>query len=437
MSGTRVPLVRRATAPVQNFLAIESAAGILLLAATVLSLIVINSPLGEPFKNVLDTHVGITVGTFHLEETVHDWINEALMTIFFFVAGLEIKRELTNGELANRRKAALPVLAAAGGMIVPAVIFTIFNSTGDYANGWAIPMATDIAFALGVVMLAGSRVPPAAKIFLLSLAIADDVFSIIVMALFYSSDLAFSWLFAAIAGLGVTFWLRRSDVRSIPVYLAAGAFIWVCVLESGVPPTLVGVAMGLLAPARHHPADGRQPTVTARIEHALHPWSSFAILPIFALANAGLVISADALSAAVTSPVTIGIVLARTLGKAIGIAGTVWICVRLGIATLPTATTWRHINGMAIAAGAGFTVCLLITDLAFGMGVAADQAKIGILVGTVISAVAGLAILRTAPKFASSSVEIDPATATGLDELRAGAAVTPAQQRVPQTQPQH
>lgn len=183
--------------------------------------------------------------------------------------------------------------------------------------------------------------------------------------------------------------------------------------------------MGMLAPARHHPADGRGPTVTARIEHALHPWSSFVILPIFAFANAGLVITGSALEEALTSPLTIGIVVARTLGKAIGIAGTVWLCVRFGISTLPTNTTWRHINGMAIAAGAGFTVCLLITDLAFGPGLLADQAKIGILVGTIISATIGLLVLRSCPlpeaeqKMVSSASQIDPATAEGLDELKA------------------
>lgn len=394
MTVGRPPLLQLATSPVKRFLAVETSGGILLLAASVLSLVIVNSPLVSLFQEVLAAQVGIAVAGHALNESVHDWINEGLMTIFFFVAGLEIKRELTNGELKDKRKAALPVIAALTGMAVPAVIYLAFN-LDVAAKGWAIPMATDIAFALGIVTLAGSRVPPAAKIFLLSLAIADDIGSIVVVALFYSSALSLTWLVATVGGVWLVAYLRRADVRSIPAYVGVGAGLWLCALEAGIPPTLVGVAMGLLAPAQHHPADGHMPTVTERIEHALHPWSSFVILPVFALVNAGLVISGDVVANALTSPVTIGIVLARTLGKLIGITGGVWLVVRLGIAPLPKATTWRHIVGMAVTAGAGFTVSLFVTDLAFRGTAIAEEAKMGILVGTVIAALVGYVILRS------------------------------------------
>ncbi len=365
----------------------------LLVAASIVALLLANSPLSPAYAAFWNTEVGFSFGSFHLDESLRAWVNEGFMTIFFFVAGLEIKRELVDGELADKRKAALPAIAAAGGMVVPALIYAALNVDGEL-RGWAIPMATDIAFALGVVALAGSRVPTTVKIFLLTLAIADDIGSIAIVALFYSRDLSLLWLVATAACFAAVLYLRASEVRSIPVYVIVGSVTWFCALESGVPPTLVGVAMGLLAPARHHHEDGASATITERLQTSLHPWSSFVILPVFALANAGVTVVGGAVGEALTSPVTIGVVLARTVGKAVGITGAIWLSVRFGIGKLPTGASWKHIVGMSIAAGAGFTVSLFVTDLAFGVSQAATDAKVGILVGTLVSAVGGYSVLK-------------------------------------------
>jgi len=400
-----VTLLRLAMRPVQEFLKVEVSGGLLLVGATAVALFLANSPLSDGYADFWLTEVGFRIGEVTLVEPLRQWVNEGLMTIFFFVAGLEIKRELTNGELADKRKAALPCIGALGGMIVPALIYAGFN-VGGAVEGWATPMATDIAFALGVLALAGSRVPPAAKLFLLSLAIADDIGSILVVAVFYSGDLSAAWIAAAVAGLFLVYYLRRSEVCSVPVYVVVGGIVWLCMLEGGVPATLTGVAMGLLAPARNHFGE-HAPTVTEKLEKSLHPYSSFLILPVFAVANAGIVVSASVVSEAITSPVMLGVLAARTLGKPIGIVLAVWLAVRLGVGVLPKSLNWHHMVGIGTAAGAGFTVALFITELAFGASIAGEQAKLGILFGTVISGVAGVALMRRCPPYSEPSEVVD------------------------------
>jgi NhaA family Na+:H+ antiporter len=306
------------------------------------------------------------------------------MALFFFVVGLEVKRELVTGQLSDRRDAALPLVAALGGMLVPAAIFLVVNAGGDGARGWGIAMATDIAFALGVLSLLGERVPGSLKVLLLGLAIADDIGAILVIAVFYADDVDARWLAAAIAGLVAVVAMRRADRWSGPAFAVIGVAVWVCTHESGVHATIAGVALGLLTPL----------ATAERLETAWHPWTSYVVLPVFALANAGIDLGSSALRDAASSPVAIGIVLGLVVGKLVGITGAAWLVVRSGLARLPDDLTWRHVAGMGALGGIGFTVSIFVTGLAYSSPSAQEHAKVGVLTASVLAALVGVVLLR-------------------------------------------
>jgi NhaA family Na+:H+ antiporter len=419
------PLARYVGRPAAEFLKIEPAAGIVLLLCAVAAMLWANSPWGGSYFALWGTDITVQVGDFTLSHTLQDWINDGLMAIFFFVVGMEIKSEIVSGELHNVRNALTPIAAAAGGMAVPALIYTAFNLGGEAARGWGVPMATDIAFALGILALFGNRIPSPARIFLLTLAIVDDLGAIAVIAVFYTDDLSMGWLAAAGGILVLAVALRLLNVWSAPVYIVVGLALWLAMLESGVHATIAGVLMGLiisakplLDPAVAHAeaqkmAEGgltaaeterlvkltRDAAPPAeRIQERFHPFSSFVVLPLFALANAGVALGGDLLAAAVTSTVTIGIVLGLVVGKTVGITLATWIAVRLGIGRLPADAGWSLMIGIAAVAGIGFTVALFITELAFHGGPLADEAKIGVLAGSLIAAIAGAGLVAlTAP----------------------------------------
>ena len=418
---TDLPVARTVGRRVRHFMHIETAGGIVLLVATAAALIWKNSPVGDSYSSFWATEVTLLgFEDFLLQESLKHWVNDGLMAIFFFVVGLEIKSELVAGELRSPRAAAVPVIAALGGMIVPAGLYLALNAGGDGADGWGIPMATDIAFALGVLALLGDRVPASLKVFLLSLAIVDDIGAISVIAIFYTSDLSLGWLAVAVGLLAVIGVMRLARVWYVPVYVLAGSGVWLAMHESGIHATIAGVALGLIAPAvalRPQPKQAEidpqttadevraivfdvQETVpvTNRLEHALHPFSSFLILPIFALANAGIEISADGLADATSSSLTLGIVLGLVVGKTVGVTLATWLATRvLRIGDLPPGVTWRDVVGVGALAGIGFTVAIFISTLAFEDEQLVQDAKLGILAASVLAAVIGALILRNAP----------------------------------------
>ncbi len=406
--------------PVLRFVDREVAGGILLLVATAIALIWVNSGWGDSYNDFWHTEIELAVGTWHLPHmSLGHFVNDALMALFFFVVGLEIKRELVTGDLSSVRAAALPAIGALGGMVVPALLYIMLNTTGEASRGWGIPMATDIAFAVGIVALLGSRVSPKIKLFLLTLAIVDDIGAIAVIAIFYSSDLSVGWLLTALIGLIAVWVLQRVRVWAIPVYAVLGLFVWYATLESGVHATIAGVALGLLTPARpllnkrdaqqivdalpsdanvaevRHASFLAQESVplTERLENMLHPFTAFMIIPVFALANAGIKLSGDTISDAAGSNITIGIILGLVIGKPVGITLFTWAATRYGF-TLPEGVNWPQFIGMGLAAGIGFTVSIFVAGLAFESPGLTDLAKIGILVASLIAAVAALLLLR-------------------------------------------
>ncbi|MCP3935333.1 MAG: Na+/H+ antiporter NhaA [Actinomycetia bacterium] len=414
-------LARYFARPVLRFIDTEVASGILLLIATAVALTWAN--IGDSYNDFWHTEMLLEIGSWEAEMSLAHFVNDGLMALFFFVVGLEIKRELVVGRLADPRVAALPGIAALGGMIVPAGFFALANLGGDGMAGWGIPMATDIAFALGVVALLGSRVSAELKLFLLTLAIVDDIGAIAVIAIFYSTGLDFAWLALAVAGLAMTRALTIARVWAMPVYVLLGTFIWYATWQSGVHATIAGVALGLLTPAlpllsREEAEDVaedlpddpsaeeiRQAAFLLRnnvgvcqwLETHLHPFTSFLIIPIFALANAGIEISGDALSNAASSKVTIGIILGLVLGKPVGIMLFTWLATRMNF-DLPPGVRWAQFLGMGLAAGIGFTVSIFISGLAYtGDDVVqlVPEAKIGILVASAIAAVGALIALRS------------------------------------------
>lgn len=405
----------RAAQPIVRFLHIEAAGGILLVVATVVALAWANSPWQAGYEAFWSTRIRIEVGSYVFDEDLVHVMNDLLMAVFFFVVGMEIKRELVVGELRDRRAVALPAMAALGGMIVPALIYLAFNSGGPGADGWGIPMATDIAFALGVVALLGSRVPTSIKVLLLTLAIVDDIGAIIVIAIFYSEALRPGFLLAALGVSLMVVAMHRARVIYPPVIALAGFALWLFVFESGVHATIAGVVMGLLTPARPlqtdleaeqfvdvlenradiRPADVRQAATLIRssvspcdrLIDGLHPWTSYLIVPLFALANAGIELSTGAI--ANPSRVLAGVAVALVAGKLIGVVGFSWIAVRLGLGRLPAGTTWGQLVGVGALAGIGFTVSLFITGLAFDTGAIQDDAKIGIFAASIVAAILG------------------------------------------------
>ncbi len=376
-----------------EFLRTEASAGRLLLAAGTLALVWANLP-GDSYRDLWSRELTLGFGRAAVTESIRDWVNDGLMTLFFFLAGLEIKRELVTGELRDRRAALLPVAGALGGMIVPALLYLAVAPAGEAGRGWGIPMATDIAFAVGVVTLLGSRVPSGVRLFLLTLAIADDIGAIVVIAFFYAEGLSGWWILGAIAGLAVVAALRASGVSHPAAVVIPGVAVWFATLQSGIHPAIAGVTLGLLT--RATPAGGR--AVLEDLETRLHPWVSFGIVPLFALANAGVVLSAGGIRDALQSRVTGGIVLGLVLGKTVGITGAVALALRVRAGRLPAGMTMRHVAGAAALGGIGFTVSLFMTTLAFESARFIDQAKIGIIAGSLAAGILGFLLLARASR---------------------------------------
>ncbi len=426
-----------------RFLAQETASGLLLLVATAAALIWANSPYSDSYHQFWETELDFAIGSWiPLQHNGHGLslelvVNDILMVLFFFVVGLEIKTELVTGELSSLKAAALPAVAALGGMIVPAGIYAVINIGGEGFHGWGVPMATDIAFAVGVLALLGPRIPSRLKLFLLALAIADDIGAILVIAVFYSEGLQFGWLGLAIAGLVLVLIMQRNRVWFTPMYAIIGVIIWYATFRSGVHATIAGVALGLLAPAR--PLLGQRAfewvedfmsgdtatsndlrnagwkiresvPVTGRLISVLAPWTSFVIIPIFALANAGVTLSGEAVADAATSRVALGVVAGLVVGKPVGIWLASMLATRFTSVELPPGLTSRHILGAGAVAGIGFTVALFIGALAFEDPAIGEQATMGVLVASVGATLLGFLILRGVP---------GPAPAPDLEEIKA------------------
>jgi NhaA family Na+:H+ antiporter len=380
-------------AALKNFLRLESSAGILLVVATVAALLVSNSPLYPLYERVLSVPLVVALGDLVVNKPLLLWINDGLMALFFFLIGLEVKREVLEGQLSSRDQLMLPALGALGGFVVPAGIYVAINwGNSETLEGWAIPAATDIAFALGVLMLLGSRVPLGLKLFLTSVAIFDDIAAIIVIALFYTDGLSVFSLVGGLAGLATLVVMNRLGVTRIAAYAIVGTIVWLFVLKSGVHATLAGFAVACTVPLRTRDA---QPSPLRHLEHSLHPWVAYLILPLFAFANAGVSFSGISMDTLV-GPVSVGIAVALFVGKQIGVFSIVWLAVKLGIARLPQGATWVSVYGVALLTGIGFTMSLFIGSLAFERGEFDHlvATRVGVLVGSILSATAGYLLLR-------------------------------------------
>lgn len=419
---------------VAEFAQLEAAGSMVLLAATVLALIAANSVAATWWQDLWHIEIAARVGMAELAQSALHWVNDGLMVLFFFVVGLEIKREIIVGELSTPRKAILPIIAAAGGMLVPAMIYALMNRGTPTVGGWGIPMATDIAFALGVIALLGDRVPASLKVFVAAFAIADDIGAVLIIALFYTAEVFPVWLAVGAALLLVLLLLNRTGVDSPVPYLAIAVIVWFCFLNSGIHTTVAGVLVALTIPVKarmapmafvgwarakvdeietfHVPgahvlespdqqrcawelqAQARRiQAPLQRMEHVLHPVSTFAVLPLFALANAGVALGSGGIGAH-TSPVSLGVFLGLVLGKPLGIVLFTWLATRLRLADLPEGATWRHILGAGCLGGVGFTMSLFISALAFGPGELQESAKLAILVSSVVAGVIGYVVLR-------------------------------------------
>jgi len=382
-----------AVTTIKEFLQKESAGGLLLVGAAVIAMVLVNSPLDFLYFALLDTPVSIQVGALILDKPLLLWINDGLMAVFFFLIGLEIKREVLEGELSDPARLIIPAIAAVGGMAVPAMVYIAMNQ-GDPAAlaGWAIPTATDIAFALGVLSLLGSRVPNALKLFLLTLAIIDDLGAIIIIALFYSGDLSMISLAVASIALITLFLMNKKGVTNIAPFILVGAVLWTAVLKSGVHATLAGVVLAFFIPLKN-PANGKSPLL--HLEHMLHPYVAFAILPIFAFANTGIDFTGLTLES-LLHPVPLGIATALVLGKQVGVFGFSWIAIKLRLGKLPEGINWLSIYGISALCGIGFTMSLFISGLAaeeIGTGEMVDD-RLGIMLGSLISALIGYLVLK-------------------------------------------
>ena len=375
-----------------GFVQHEAAGGLMLLVAAIAALLVCNSPLAGLYEYFFATPVGLRLGSIELEKPLLLWINEGLMAIFFFLVGLEIKRELLVGELHGFGRAALPGIAAVGGMATPVLIYVAINSADAVAlRGWAIPAATDIAFAVAVLALLGDRVAASLKVFLLALAILDDLGSIVIIAIFYTADLHGSALLLAAIGCAVLGSLNWGGVRRLAPYLVTGVFIWVCVLNSGVHATLAGVVVAIAVPLAK--AEGEGASLLEQLEENLHPWIAFAVLPLFAFANAGVSLAGLSL-AKLIAPIPLGIVAGLVVGKPLGIFGATWLAVASGLAPKPEGANWWQILGVGMLGGIGFTMSLFIGMLAFADAKQGTQLRLAVLVASLVSAIAGYLVLR-------------------------------------------
>lgn len=424
-----------------DFLRAEASGGVVMLVATAVALAVANSGLAEAYGHLLHEQAGIWIGGWSIELSLHHWVNDGLMTGFFFLVGLEIKRELLYGELASLQRAALPAIAALGGAVLPAGIYALINSGGPYVHGWGVPMATDIAFAVTLLVLLGTRAPLWLKSFVIALAIADDIMAVLVIAVFYTSSLDLTaMMYAGVVVFGLII-ANTLNLQRPAVYVVLTICLWYFVLQSGVHATIAGIVAAAFVPAARrgawhtdtetsdeirdhldvleHSTDRReewelvdereaeleQIALAAsrhsaplyRLEHAIHPWSAFLVLPLFALFNAGVAVPIEAIAEAIRSPLALGIMLGLLLGKQLGITCFVWLGIRLGLGRLPAGATWRQLWGGAALAGIGFTMSIFIASLAFSDTQDLETAKLAILLGSLISAVVGVVLLRTAP----------------------------------------
>jgi NhaA family Na+:H+ antiporter len=417
--------------PAQKFIHTETNSGMVLLAGAVLALVWANSPWGAWYELVWQTKASVALGHFTVAHSLREWINDALMAVFFLVVGLEVKREFVHGELSGWRRASLPVICALGGMLAPALLYIALNHGSAGAKGWGIPMATDIAFALGVLAVAGSHLPPSLRVLLLALATVDDIGAILVIAFFYTDQISVLALAGALLLLAMIIGMQRLGVQNLLYFTPVALLFWFAVYESGIHATIAGVALGLVAPTTPYlrkqqfvasaeplmtsmksalvrKADDKAEAVLGelgelttatesiadRLVRLLHPWSSYLILPIFAFANTGVRLNAEMIRHAFGSPITRGIVLALVVGKFAGILGFAWIAVRLRISTLMAGMHWQQLAPIGILGGIGFTVSLFISDLAFTDQTFTDQAKIGILMASVVSGASGFLIFR-------------------------------------------
>ena len=424
-------LARRVRLPVQQYIHTESLGGIVLLVATIAALTWANSPWYDQYHDVLETHLAIDLALLDIDLSLHHWINDGLMALFFFVVGLEIKREALFGHFSTPRRAALPAIAALGGMVVPAAIYLLFNFDGEGARGWGVPMATDIAFAIGVLALLGRRVPMQLRVFLLGLAVADDLGAIIVIAVAYTESISFSYLGMVVGLVAITIVVNRVGFTHAAITSALGFLIWVAMLKSGVHATIAGVLFALLTPARPQYskerfaedsealisnyrqalANGdieRSETILGqleelsqgtespmeRLERLVHPWTSYVILPVFALANAGLHFSGVKLGDVITSDVTVGIMGGLLIGKVVGITLFPWAASKFGIVELPLYVSWRSVIGAGFLAGIGFTVAIFISGLAFTDPELILSAQFGIMCASALAGLMGYSVLR-------------------------------------------
>jgi Na+:H+ antiporter, NhaA family len=431
-AGTSAP-IRILIRPFQEFAARQTSGGILLLLCTVAALVWVNSPWAASYEAIWHTKVTLGLADRRFDHDLHFWVNDGLMALFFFVVGLEIKRELLVGELASARQASLPILAAFGGVVVPALIYSALNAGGAGAAGWGIPMATDIAFVIGVMALLGDRVPLGLKVFLTALAIVDDIAAVLVIAVFYTAQIAWLGIGAAVLCILLLLAANRMGVRHPLPYALLGIALWLAVLHSGIHATIAGVALAMTIPSRtelnapeflrhcreilahfERCADSQKGVMTDeeqqvaidaledtcekvqpplyRLEQGLHPWVTFLIMPVFALANAGVVLGGN-LKEHLAEPVTLGVALGLLLGKPIGIGLASWLAVRTKLAQLPAGVSWNHIHGAAWLGGIGFTMSLFIAALAFPDPALLKMAKFGILAGSLFAGIAGFAVL--------------------------------------------
>jgi NhaA family Na+:H+ antiporter len=429
--------IERFLKPINEFLHQEASGGILLIICTVIALAWANSAWSHSYHDLWHTHIVLSVGSLlTLDYSIHHWINDGLMVIFFFTVGLEIKREFLVGELSSAQKAALPIAGALGGMIAPALLYTFFNSGTEGANGWGIPMATDIAFVVGIMALLGPRIPLTLKIFVLALAIADDIGAVLVIAVFYTSEISSTALIIAFVVFVALIISNRLGVKSLVVYAVLGLILWLAFLKSGIHATIAGVLLAFTIPAsprydtnkfsekvkqliNHFDSTGdhwknvlnnseRQNDVLAieescekvltplqRFEHELHPWVAFFIIPVFALANAGVTIAGMDLLSALTSSVSLGIIVGLFLGKQIGIFAFSYLAIKFKLASLPEGVNWKNLYGAGILAGIGFTMSLFIAGLAFNNPELLDLSKIGVLSGSLLSGIIGFIFLKS------------------------------------------
>jgi NhaA family Na+:H+ antiporter len=424
---------------VREFLSTEAGGAALLLGATIIALVWANSWWSTGYADLWDTHVGFVLGSLDLDLSLHAWVNDAAMAVFFLVVGLEINRELTSGELSERRSVAVPALGALGGLAFPALIYLAFNPSGPEAHGWGIAMSTDTAFVVGILALFGPRCPERLRLLLLTLAIVDDIGAITVMALFYTDDLNLAGLAIAAVLVAVLVVMRRRGVWRLAPYVVVAVLLWLAIYDSGVHPTLAGVLVGLLIPSSSRrraiaagtaaASTGSATTTTTatatatattsttsvtvspceRLQEKLHPWSAYVVVPLFGLANAGVSLAPEALRAAATSSITVGIAVALVVGNAVGIFVGATFAIRTRLGVLPGQVRYSHLLGGAILAGIGFTISLFIAELAFDDPVLRDQAKIGVLAGSLIAAVLGTLVIRF---FGERSPLCTPATDT-------------------------